>query len=80
MGFYFDYIYFVFFLKKRFASWVHDLSAIDLSLNENSSKTTIDNNTNFQLFQIDNFNIDLTDYIDNSGWILKNVSLIRREK
>lgn len=60
---------------SRFASWLYDLKTINF--------TTI---TNWQIQKNDSDSnafdtkIDLSNYLDNSGWILMDVDFIRRER
>ncbi len=56
---------------------MHDLSAINLTIIDNVPSRI---QAKSQIVYNEYSNIDLSDYIDNSGWILINVSMIRREK
>ncbi|CAF0974215.1 unnamed protein product [Brachionus calyciflorus] len=64
----------------KFASWLYDLATINFTTLSNSNSNKAKRNE----FRIEedslDSKIDLSGYIDNSGWILMGVDLIRREK
>ena len=65
----------------RFASWIHDVSAINLSLNDidipGDSKFINQNSLkDKKLFK----SLVVSNSFSNNGWTLLNASLIRQEK
>lgn len=64
---------------NRFASWLHDLQAINLTYRPNPSARGELRNDSMVIFD-DKWNIDLSNLKDNSGWTLTEAAFSRREK
>ena len=64
----------------RFASWMHDIKAINYSTFGEFRDDMKESPERQKELAKKNYEFDVHSYADSSGWILKNVSFMRREK